>query len=190
MSAPLPPVTLVLGGARSGKSRYAEELIEAQAQGEGQALYLATAEALDEEMSARIQKHKDRRGAVWATIEETRELVAVLDREARPDRPILVDCLTLWLSNLLFNDLKAGDEIQKLADFLQSGALRGPVVFVSNEIGLGVTPDNQLARLFVDAQGELNQLIAKLANRVVFVAAGLPQILKDETPILKDETKT
>jgi len=181
MSASLPSVTLVLGGARSGKSRYAEELIEALEDGNGAGLYLATAEALDEEMSVRIQKHRERRGGNWQTIEETREIVAVLDREARPDRPILVDCLTLWLSNLLFNDLKAGEEIQKLAGFLQSGTLRGPVVFVSNETGLGVTPDNQISRLFVDAQGELNQLIAKLADRVVFVAAGLPQILKDKT---------
>ena len=172
----LPPVTLVLGGARSGKSRYAEELIEAQ----GNGLYLATAEALDEEMSVRIEKHRARRGDGWATIEETREVVAILQREARSDRPILVDCLTLWLSNMLFNDLKAGEEIQKLTAFLKSGALRGPVVFVSNEIGLGVVPGNQVSRLFVDAQGELNQLVAKLANRVVLVAAGLPQILKDE----------
>ena len=177
MSVSLPPVTLVLGGARSGKSRYAEELVEAR----GAGLYLATAQALDDEMAARIEKHRARRGELWETIEEVREIVGVIEREARPDRPILVDCLTLWLSNLLFNDLRAGDEIQRLAAFLQSDALRGPVVFVSNETGLGVVPDNQMARWFVDAQGELNQLVAKLADRVVFVAAGLPQILKEET---------
>ena len=176
MSPALPLVTLVLGGARSGKSRYAEELIEAQ----GRGLYLATAQALDEEMVARIAKHRDRRGDNWDTIEECKEVTAVLSREARPDRPILVDCLTLWLSFLLFHDLEAGEEIQKLADLLQSDALRGPVVFVSNEIGLGVVPDNQMSRVFVDAQGELNQLVARLANRVVLVTAGLPHILKDQ----------
>ncbi len=177
MSTPLPLISLVLGGARSGKSRYAEELVEAQ----GRGLYLATAEAMDDEMAARIEKHRARRGEIWETIEEPREVPAVLAREARPDRPILVDCLTLWLSHLLFHDMKAGEEIQKLTELLQSGALRGPVVFVSNEIGLGVVPDNHVSRLFLDAQGELNQLVAKLANRVVLVTAGLPQILKDET---------
>jgi len=176
MSGPLPLVTRVLGGARSGKSRYAEQIIEAQ----GNGLYLATAQALDADMAARIAKHRERRGDTWQTIEESREVVAVLAREARPDRPILVDCLTLWLSHLLFNDLRAEDEIQKLAALLQSDALRGPVVFVSNEIGLGVVPGDQVSRLFLDAQGELNQLVAKMANRVILVTAGLPQILKDE----------
>jgi len=177
MTAPLPLITLVMGGARSGKSRYAEDLIEAQ----GDGLYLATAEALDDEMTARIEKHQARRGANWQTIEECREVPAVLTREARPERPILVDCLTLWLSHLMFNGLNAGQEVQKLAELLQTRTLRGPVVFVSNEIGLGVVPDNQMTRLFVDAQGELNQLVAKLADRVVLLSAGLPQILKDET---------
>lgn len=177
MTAALPLVTLVLGGARSGKSRFAEEMVEAQ----GNGLYLATAQAFDEEMTERIAKHRNRRGDNWETIEEIREIVAVLEREARPDRPILVDCLTLWLSNLLFNDLHAGEGIQKLADLLQSGTLRGPVVFVSNETGLGVVPDNRLSRVFVDAQGDLNQLVARLANRVVMVTAGLPNVLKDQT---------
>ena len=176
MSAPLPLVTLVLGGARSGKSRYAEQLVE----GQGKGLYLATAEPMDDEMRARIVKHQARRGDIWKTIEEPRELVAVLTRESCPDRPILVDCLTLWLSYVMFHDISAEGELQKLMDLLQSGALRGPVVFVSNQIGLGVVPDNEVSRAFVDAQGELNQLVAKLANRVVLVTAGLPQVLKDE----------
>lgn len=175
MIAPLPPVTLVLGGARSGKSRFAEELVEAR----GVGLYLATAEAGDEEMAARIAKHRERRGELWETVEESRAVTEILAREARPDRPILVDCLTLWLSNLLFDEGDAGVEVKKLADLLQSGALRGPVVFVSNEIGLGVVPENRMSRLFVDAQGEINQLVAKLADRVILVTAGLPQILKD-----------
>ena len=176
MSASLPLVTLVLGGARSGKSRYAEQLVEEQ----GKGLYLATAESMDDEMRVRIAKHQARRGDVWETIEEPRELVAVLTREARPDRPILVDCLTLWLSYIMFHDNLVEGELQKLMDLLQSGALRGPVVFVSNQVGLGVIPDNEVSRVFVDAQGELNQLVAKLANRVVLVTAGLPQVLKDE----------
>ena len=176
MTEALPRVTLVLGGARSGKSRYAEQLVESQ----GRGLYLATAEPMDEEMRARIAKHQARRGDIWETIEEPRELVAVLSREARPDRPVLVDCLTLWLSYVMFQDLRAEAEIQRLMDLLQSGALRGPVVFVSNEIGLGVIPDNEVSRVFVDAQGELNQLVAKFANRVVLVTAGLPHVLKDE----------
>ena len=176
MNASLPLVTLVLGGARSGKSSYAEQLVE----GQGKGLYLATAEPMDDEMRARIAKHQARRGDIWETIEEPRELVAVLNRESRPDRPILVDCLTLWLSYVMFHDISAEGELQKLMDLLQSGALRGPVVFVSNQIGLGVVPDNEVSRVFVDAQGELNQLVAKLANRVVLVTAGLPQVLKDE----------
>ena len=176
MSAPLPLVTLVLGGARSGKSRYAEKLVE----GQGRGLYLATAEPMDDEMRARIAKHQARRGDLWETIEEPCELIAVLTRESRSDRPILVDCLTLWLSYVMFHDISAEEELQKLMDLLQSDALRGPVVFVSNEIGLGVIPDNEVSRVFVDAQGELNQLMAKLANRVVLVSAGLPQVLKDE----------
>ena len=176
MNASLPLVTLVLGGARSGKSSYAEQLVE----GQGKGLYLATAEPMDDEMRARIAKHQARRGDIWETIEEPRELVAVLNRESRPDRPILVDCLTLWLSYVMFHDISAEGELQKLMELLQSGTLRGPVVFVSNEISLGVIPDNEVSRVFVDAQGELNQLVAKLANRVVLVTAGLPQVLKDE----------
>ena len=131
-------------------------------------------------MRALIAKHQARRGDICETIEEPRELVAVLTRESCPDRPILVDCLTLWLSYVMFHDISAELELQKLMDLLQTGTLRGPVVFVSNEISLGVIPDNEVSRVFVDAQGELNQLVAKLANRVVLVTAGLPQVLKDE----------
>ncbi len=176
MSTVLPRVTLVLGGARSGKSRFAEQLIEAQ----GQGLYLATAKPMDDEMWNRIAIHKARRGDIWETIEEPCELVATLLKEAKPERPILVDCLTLWLSYVLFEGMQVDKEIDRLIDLLQSGTLRGPVVFVSNEIGLGVVPENAVSRIFVDAQGNLNQLIAGLANRVVLVTAGMSQILKDE----------
>ena len=177
MNTVLPLVTLVLGGVRSGKSLYAEKLIESQ----GKGLYLATAQPTDEEMRSRISEHRSRRGKAWQTIEESYDIVEVVLREARPDRPILVDCLTLWLSQVLFNGKETEEEIDRLKVLLGSGALRGPVVFVSNEIGLGVIPDNTVSRVFVDAQGELNQLVASLANRVVLVTAGLPQILKEKS---------
>ena len=176
MNTVLPLVTLVLGGARSGKSRYAEELIESQ----GKGLYLATAQPTDAEMRSRISEHRLRRGEAWETIEEPHHIVEVISREARPHRPILVDCLTLWLSHVLFHEKGADKEIARLKGLLESGALRGPVVFVSNEIGLGVIPDNKVSRVFVDAQGELNQLVANLTNRVVLVTAGLPQILREK----------
>ncbi len=176
MSKGLPRVTLVLGGGRSGKSRFAEQIVEAQ----GQGLYLATAEPMDDEMRERVAKHKARRGDKWDTIEEPCEIVAVLSRESRLDRPILVDCLTLWLSYALFQESCVEEKIGGLIALLQSGTLRGPVVFVSNEIGLGVVPDNKVSRVFLDAQGELNQLMAKAANRVYMVTAGLPTMLKDE----------
>jgi adenosylcobinamide kinase/adenosylcobinamide-phosphate guanylyltransferase len=172
--APLSPSTLVLGGARSGKSRYAEALIASR----GAGLYLASAEAGDAEMAERIRQHRARRGAAWETLEEPLELAAALIREARPDRPILVDCLTLWLSNLLLagRDLEA--ETRQLVGSL--AALRGPVVLVSNEVGLGIVPDNALARRFRDAAGRLNQEVAAACERVVLVAAGLPLILKPQ----------
>ncbi len=177
MNTVLPLVTLVLGGARSGKSRYAEKIIEAQ----GKGLYLATAQPTDGEMRSRISEHRSRRGKAWETIEESYDIVQVILREARPDRPILVDCLTLWLSQVVFNGKGSEEEIDRLKVLLESGALRGPVVFVSNEIGLGVIPDNKVSRVFVDAQGELNQLVASLANRVVLVTAGLPRVLKEKS---------
>ena len=173
--AALPRLTLVLGGARSGKSRYGETLVEAAA---ARALYLATAEARDREMEERIRHHRARRGERWTTIEEPLALADRLVTQARPDRPILVDCLTLWLANLM----EAGREIEAesaglLASFRK---LRGPVVFIANEVGLGIVPENALARAFRDHAGRLNQRIAAAADRVVFIAAGLPLILKDK----------
>jgi adenosylcobinamide kinase/adenosylcobinamide-phosphate guanylyltransferase len=167
-------VTLVLGGARSGKSRYAESLIEAAAAG---GLYLATAEARDQEMRERIGRHRARRGRRWATMEEPLEIGPLMAREARPSRPILVDCLTLWLANLL----EAGREVEPACAALAEtvAALDGPVVLVANEVGLGIVPENALARAFRDHAGRLNQAMAARADRVVFVAAGLPLLLKD-----------
>ena len=170
----LPRVTLVLGGARSGKSRYAEGLVEAAAK---RGLYLATAEALDGEMQERIGRHRARRGPRWATIEEPLEIAQSIRREASADRPVLVDCLTLWLANLLEARRAVEREIEALVEALPR--LDGPVVFVANEVGLGIVPENALARAFRDHAGRLNQAIAARAERVVFLAAGLPLILKD-----------
>ncbi len=164
-------LTLVLGGARSGKSRYAESLITALPP---PWIYLATAEARDAEMAERIALHRARRGADWKTVEAPHDLVAAL--AARGEAPLLVDCLTLWLSNLLLADADVDAEIGRL-----EGALARPaaaVVLVANEVGFGIVPDNALARRFRDLQGRLNQRLAAMADRVVLVVAGLPLVVK------------
>ena len=173
-AASLPRLTLVLGGARSGKSRHAEALVEAAAP---EVLYVATGEALDDEMRARIAHHRARRGPRWATVEEPLALAPLLAGAARPARPVLVDCLTLWLSNLMLAGRDPGAEIDALLAALP--ALGGPVVMVANEVGLGIVPDNALARRFRDDAGRLNQGVAAIAARVVFIAAGLPLTLKE-----------
>jgi len=170
----LPRLTLVLGGARSGKSRHAEALVEAAAPA---GLYVATAEPLDAEMCARIDHHRARRGARWTTIEEPLALAPLLAAEARPGRPILVDCLTLWLSNLMHAGRDPDAEIAGLIAALET--LRGPAVLVANEVGLGIVPENALVRAFRDHAGRLNREIAAAADRVVFIAAGVPLVLKD-----------
>jgi adenosylcobinamide kinase/adenosylcobinamide-phosphate guanylyltransferase len=170
----LPPVTLVLGGARSGKSAYAERLIGARG------LYLATSEAGDAEMAERIRKHRERRGPGWETVEEPLDVAGALACNTSADRPILVDCLTLWLSNLMAADRDVDGEIRMLTDRL-SGLLT-PVVLVSNEVGLGLVPSTPLGRAFRDHAGRVNQQIAAAADRVVFVAAGLPLTLKEPAP--------
>ncbi len=172
--SPLPPVTLILGGARSGKSAFSERLVAAR----GPAVYLATADPGDDEMAERIRRHKERRGDEWTTVEEPLELAGALRRHCGKVRPVLVDCLTLWLSNIM----AAGRDVEKETEAL-SGALDGlpgPVVLVANEVGLGIVPDNALARAFRDHAGRLNQKVAAAADRVYFVAAGLPTVLKDE----------
>lgn len=165
--------TLVLGGARSGKSRHAEELVL----GSGlDAHYVATGSAGDDEMAERIAHHRARRGPAWTTHEEPLDLLRTLRTVAAPDRAVLVDCLTLWMSNLLFAEHDIEAESTALCGLL--GALPGPVVLVSNEVGLGLVPETPLGRRFRDAQGRLNQAVAAIVPRVVFVAAGLPLILK------------
>ena len=171
-AAPL-STTLVLGGARSGKSAYAERLVRESGLASH---YIATGEAGDGEMAERIAHHRARRGAGWTTREEPLRLVAALREEARPDRAVLVDCLTLWLSNLLFAERDLDAETAALCEAL--AALPGPVVFVTNEVGMGLVPDTPLGRRFRDAQGRLNQAVAAVVPSVVFVAAGLPLRLK------------
>lgn len=171
----LAPVTLVLGGARSGKSRHAEALVESQP---GPCIYLATAEAGDEEMAARIRAHRARRGGRWQTFEEPLELTAALKRLGGPGRAVLVDCLTLWLSNLLAAGRAPEEESERLAALLTD--LAGPVVLVSNEVGLGVVPENALARAFVDHAGRLHQAVGAVAQSVRFLAAG--QVLHLKSP--------
>ena len=175
----LPPVSLVLGGARSGKSTHAEKLATGSLHGAPPqpAVYIATAQAGDVEMATRIMAHRARRGAGWTTIEEPLKLGEALETAAAHGRPVLVDCLTLWLSNLM----QAGADLDEAADDLVR-ALEGyavPVVFVSNEVGLGIVPDTPLGRAFRDAQGRLNMRMADRADRVVLMAAGLPLIMKD-----------
>ncbi len=165
-------IVLVLGGARSGKSAYAERLVTALPP---PWLYCATAQALDGEMRERIAHHRARRDAGWETAEEPLEIAALLEGGTRP---ILVDCLTLWLSNLMMSGRDIEAETARLIAAMQ--AARMPVVFVSNEVGLGIVPDNALAREFRDRAGRLNQAVAAIANRVVFMAAALPMVLKDE----------
>ena len=165
--------TLVLGGARSGKSAFAEQLIG----GSGLArVYLATATAGDDEMKARIAHHRAQRGEGWTTIEEPLALIEALSREAASGRAVLVDCLTLWLSNLMLAERDPESETRALAAFLH--AAPHPIVLVSNEIGLGLVPDTPLGRRFRDAQGRLNQIVAAAVPNVVFIAAGLPLWLK------------
>jgi adenosylcobinamide kinase/adenosylcobinamide-phosphate guanylyltransferase len=170
---PLPPVTLVLGGARSGKSRHAEGLVDRHP---GRRVYLATAEILDSEMAERVKLHRDRRDGDWKTVEEPLELAAALKAETEQGAAVLVDCLTLWLGNLMGRERDVPAEIDGLIAAI--GQFGGPVVFVSNEVGLGIVPDNALARRFRDHAGILHQRLAEKADRVIFVAAGLPLQLK------------
>jgi adenosylcobinamide kinase / adenosylcobinamide-phosphate guanylyltransferase len=164
-------LTLVLGGARSGKSRYAESLVMALP---SPWLYVATAEARDSEMAARVAVHQGRRGPSWTTVETPRDIAGAL--AANATTPALVDCLTLWLSNVLLADADVDAEIEHLDEALTHAA--APLVLVANEVGSGIVPDNALGRRFRDLQGLLNQRIAARADRVFLVVAGLPLTLK------------
>ena len=168
--------SLILGGARSGKSHFAETLIMRHA---APWLYVATAQAFDDEMAERIAGHRARRGPGWTTVEAPLDLAGALEPEGRSGRPVLVDCLTLWLSNIMLADRAIEAETDRLLAVL-ARRLPGaaPLVLVSNEVGLGIVPDNALARRFRDAQGVLNQRVAAAADHVVLMTAGLPLVLK------------
>ena len=164
---------LILGGARSGKSRYALRLAESFA---GELLFIATAEALDAEMAARIARHRADRGPRWVTREEPLDLVPTLEVLARPGRVVLVDCITLWLSNLIHARRAPEAEVSWLARAIQN--LAGPAILVSNEVGLGVAPATELGREFRDLQGRANMALAEACDVVVTMTAGLPKLLK------------
>jgi len=165
-------IILITGGARSGKSVRAEARARAFA---GQPVYIATAQAHDDEMRERIARHRARRGNAWLERETALELVAAL-AETDGGGARLVDCLTLWLSNLMLAERDWAEETTRLADAL--AAQKTPVVLVTNEVGLGIVPDNALARAFRDASGLMNQTIARVASEVEFVVAGLPMRVK------------
>ncbi len=170
-------ITLILGGARSGKSTYAEQ--RCLPNGRLKKRYIATAQIWDEETRERVNKHKDRRAQNWDVTEEVfKDLSQHLLKTEQPSQITLVDCLTLWLTNEMLSNEK--EDINPVIDtFVENIAkLKQPYVFVSNEVGMGIVPENALARKFRDAQGRLNQKVAKVANQVIFVAAGLPLKLK------------
>ena len=178
--------TLVLGGARSGKSAHAEALASNTGR---EVVYIATARAGDGEMAARIAQHRSSRPAHWTTIEETIALGKAITQWSSPARVVLVDCLTLWLSNVLFSSAQAfpetgpvtlpalfHDQRRALLDAIAQAP--GDVIFVSNEVGMGIVPMGAVSRAFVDEHGRLNQAVAAACDCAVFVAAGLPLILK------------
>lgn len=178
--------TLILGGARSGKSAFAEQMATQTGM---RVKVIATAQARDSEMSARIAQHRRRRDPLWTTVEEPIALGDAIVQCASPDSVVLVDCLTVWLSNLLFSEYREFPEVGQIhpppafeaqrASFLQAiEHAAGDVILVSNEVGLGIVPQGAISRWFVDEAGRLNQAVAARCDRVVFVAAGLPLVLK------------
>jgi len=171
-------IILITGGARSGKSQYAERRAVEMS---GRPLYVATAEANDEEMAQRIAEHKKRRGTQWRTIEEPLELSAALLAEHGTTECALVDCLTLWISNLLIrhDDKYAREKVEELIEKLPQ--LNFHLLFVTNEVGWGIVPDNALARKFRDLAGWTNQRMAQAANEVILMVSGVPIIAKKRT---------
>ena len=166
------PLRLVLGGANSGKSQFAEALVR---QSERPRRYIATAQAWDAEMKAKITDHKTQRGPDWATVESPVDLVGAL-LSAKPDEIVLLDCVTLWLTNLMIAEQDITQASEALCIALTQAVC--PIVVVSNEVGHGIIPDNSMARAFVKHQGNLNQSLAAIALEVFFITAGLPQQIK------------
>ena len=181
--------TFVFGGARSGKSAHAEMLAAASGKG---VVYIATAQAGDDEMAVRIAHHRERRSDAWKTVEEPYALGAAITRWSAPERVLLIDCLTVWLSNLLFCEHKMYPDVGKIVPPDRFHAEReaflialeqapGDVIIVSNEVGMGVVPQGAISRWFVDEAGRLNQAVAARCERAIWVAAGLPLTLKGQT---------
>lgn len=173
MTSTSPGAVLVLGGARSGKSRFAEDYVTATGLARH---YLATGRAWDDEMKARIATHRTDRGPDWVTVEEPVDLVGALAAVDDAAHVVLVDCLTLWVTNLMMEERDMAAEFTALSEFVRSA--RAKLVFVSNEVGLGIVPENRMAREFRDHAGRLHQKIAADAAEVYFIAAGLPLKMK------------
>ena len=173
MTATSPGAVLVLGGARSGKSAFAERLVVETGLSRH---YIATGRAFDDEMRDRIARHRDDRGDGWETHEEPLALAETITAIARPDRAVLVDCLTLWVTNLMLEERDMGHAFASPAKAIE--AAPGRIVFVSNEVGLGIVPDNRMARAFRDHAGRLHQQVAAIVPQVYFIAAGLPLKMK------------
>ena len=172
-------ITLVLGGARSGKSSYAEKLATESGL---PVTYIATAQVFDDEFKARVQHHKDRRPASWALVEEPHRIAQTLSRLAQPNQCLIVDCLTVWLAQWICADCNPPKDSNWLLEreaFLKLlPTFSGAIILVSNEVGMGIVPLGEINRQFQDEQGRLNQAVAEIANSVVFIAAGLPLKLK------------
>jgi adenosylcobinamide kinase / adenosylcobinamide-phosphate guanylyltransferase len=168
-----PKIILVLGGARSGKSAFAERLIDESGLAKA---YLATGQVFDDEMKRRVGTHQNRRGAEWSLVEEPVDIVGTLSKICDNKTAILVDCLTLWVTNLMMAEKNVLSECDKLVEAMPT--LSGTIILVSNEVGQGIVPDNAMARAFRDYAGLLHQKIAAIADEVYFVTAGLPQKLK------------
>lgn len=164
---------LVLGGARSGKSRYAQSIAEAAG---GRLVFVATAQAFDDEMTDRIRRHRADRDARWTTVEAPLDLAAAIAAADGEDTVVLVDCLTLWASNLLLGEEDADTRLAALLGVVADA--RGQVVLVANEVGLGIVPDNALARRFRDLAGTINQRVAAAVDRVHMTVAGIPLVVK------------
>lgn len=177
MPGKFPRIMLITGGARAGKSRFAERLMKSRP---ARHAVVATGTAGDDEMAERIARHKAERDPTWEVIEQPISVRAAIRNAARPERIVLVDCLTLWISNLMAERREIEHEVQGLIGTLQNAA--GPVIIVSNEVGLGIVPDNALARAFRDNLGRANQAVAAAADCAVFMAAGIPILLKGTLP--------
>ncbi|MEZ5691932.1 MAG: bifunctional adenosylcobinamide kinase/adenosylcobinamide-phosphate guanylyltransferase [Rickettsiales bacterium] len=170
----MPKITFIIGGARSGKSWHAEQIAISRGK---KKIYIATAEPIDEEIKNRILLHQKRRGSEWITTESPIELPKQVENLSNSDNLLLIDCLTLWINNLLYNNKNVTRYTNNLIESLKK--TQSDVIIVSNEVGIGITPDNQIARQFRDYAGILHQQIAEISNSVILMVAGIPMVIKD-----------